>query len=83
MSWMREHVETMLELQLKTQRLIEAAGTNAPGVDWLIEVNECLTAALGFASLQVERHERGIPRLIHRPRMALCDESCTHEEPRP
>jgi hypothetical protein len=60
MSWNRGHIEELSELQIRTQRLIESAGIEAPGVEWLIQVNECLVAAQGFAVIQLERHDEAL-----------------------
>jgi hypothetical protein len=60
MSWTREHLEELAELQLRTQRIIASAGTDAPGVDWLVEVNECLTNAQAMAVIQCWQDE--VPR---------------------
>jgi hypothetical protein len=57
MSWTRKHLETMTELQLNIQRLVEEAGTEAVGVDNLVETNELLAEAQGYALLEVERLE--------------------------
>lgn len=57
MSWTRAHLEELAELQLRTQRIIGSAGTDAPGVDWLVEVNECLTHAQGMAAIQIARRD--------------------------
>jgi hypothetical protein len=56
-SWTRAHIEELAELQIRTQRIIESAGTDAPGVDWLVEVNECLTNAEGLAAVQILRRD--------------------------
>jgi hypothetical protein len=66
MSWTREHIETMIGLQLKTQQLIHAAGTDAPGIDWLVEVNECFTHAIGLAELQHGRRAKLLATILSR-----------------
>ena len=58
MSWTRQHIDELALLQLRTQRLIRAAGTDAPGAEWLEEVHHCLVAAQGHALIQVEFYER-------------------------
>jgi len=57
MSWTRPQLERLAKLQIQIQQLAADAGTDAIGTDWLVQANECLTAAEGVALLQVQRRE--------------------------
>jgi hypothetical protein len=58
MSWTRPQLERLAKLQVQIQQLVFEAGSDAIGADWLVQANECLTAAQGLALLQVERREQ-------------------------
>lgn len=58
MSWTRPQLERMAKLQLQLQQLIAETGTEAIGVDWLVEANECIASAQNFATTQIERREK-------------------------
>jgi hypothetical protein len=57
-SWTRPQIEKLAKLQLQIQQLADEAGSDAIGVDWLVEVNECINACQGVALLQIERSEK-------------------------
>jgi hypothetical protein len=60
MSWSRAHLETMTELQLKIQRMVEEAGIEAAGVDNLVESNELLAETQACALRQIEKREEAL-----------------------
>ena len=65
MSWTRAHLETMTELQLRIQCLVEEAGINSVGADGLVEANEALVEAHAYALLEVEKAEQRKADALH------------------
>ena len=58
MSWTRAHLDRLTKLQFQIQQLVDEAGTEAVGVDNLVQTNELVAETQAYALLEVEQAER-------------------------